>query len=94
MQGLLQMVMGMVYPSIKPMFEASIRRLTVTVKWREGPNPKTLEFVQYVTNPQQAGFAAGAVPSAAASGGATLAPPSGPPGLGTLPPLPGGAARY
>ncbi|MGO8998908.1 MAG: prepilin-type N-terminal cleavage/methylation domain-containing protein [Polyangiaceae bacterium] len=81
-QGLLQMVMGMVYPSLKLMFEASIRRLTVTVRWSEGPNPKEFTLVQYVTNPQQAGFTAGAVPSAGASGGAaTLAPPTGPGGL-------------
>jgi general secretion pathway protein I len=82
-QGLLQMVMGMVYPSLKLMFEASIRRLTVTVKWNEGPNPKELTFVQYVTNPQQAGFTAGMVPSAGAS--SQLGPPTGP-GGGTLPP--------
>jgi general secretion pathway protein I len=76
-QGLLQMVMGMVYPMIKPMFEASIRRLTVTVKWREGPNPKELTLIQYVTSPQQAGFVAGAVPSGSAAGGGV--PLNGPP---------------
>jgi general secretion pathway protein I len=79
LQGLLQMVMGMVYPSLKLMFEASIRRLTVTVKWNEGPNPKELTLVQYVTNPQQAGFAAGAMPAGSASA-SSLAPPSGPAG--------------
>jgi general secretion pathway protein I len=78
MQGLLQMVMGMVYPSLKLMFEASIRRLTVTVNWREGPNPKEFTLVQYVTNPQLAGFTAGAVPSGSAS--SSLAPPTGPGG--------------
>jgi general secretion pathway protein I len=78
-QGLLQMVMGFVYPSMKLMFEASIRRVTVTVKWNEGPNPKELAIVEYVTSPQQAGFTAGAVPSAlpGASGGL---PQVGPPG--------------
>ena len=40
-QGLLQMVLGIVYPSLKPMFEASIRRLTVAVKWKEGPNRRS-----------------------------------------------------
>ena len=73
-QGLLQMVMGMVYPSLKLMFEASIRRLTVTVKWHEGPNAKEISFIQYVTNPQQAGFVAGVSPSASAS--SNLAPPT------------------
>ncbi len=75
-QGLLQMVMGMVYPMLKPMFEASIRRLTVTVKWKEGPNAKELTLIQYVTNPQQAGFVAGVSPSASAS--SNLAPPTTP----------------
>jgi general secretion pathway protein I len=84
MQGMLQMVMGMVYPSLKLMFEASIRRVTVTVRWNEGPNPKEFALVQYLTNPQQSGMAAGAAPSASASNGTTLnAPPST--GLGASP---------
>jgi general secretion pathway protein I len=88
-QGLLQMVMGFVYPSLKLMFEASIRRLTVVVNWSEGPNAKQLTLVQYVTNPQQAGFTAGAVGSASA-GNSSLAPPTGPGGanLGGLPAQP------
>jgi hypothetical protein len=99
MQGLLQMVMGMVYPALKPMFEMSIRRLTVTVKWHEGPNPKELAFIQYVTNPQQAGFVAGAIASAGASAGsgATLAPPpltGAAQYQGIAPPNPLGGARY
>lgn len=60
-QGLLSMVMGIIYPSIKPMFEASIRRLTVTVRWKEGPNERELPLVQYVTNPQRGGFAGSAL---------------------------------
>jgi general secretion pathway protein I len=74
MQGLLSMVMGLVYPTIKPMFEASIRRVTVTVKWKEGPNARQLGIVQYITNPQSSGFAAGVAPSASASasGGAVI----------------------
>ena len=60
-QGLLSMVMGILYPSIKPMYEASIRRLTVTVKWKEGPNERELPLVQYVTNPQRGGFAGSAL---------------------------------
>jgi len=60
-QGLLSMVMGILYPAIKPMFEASIRRLTVTVKWKEGSNQRELPLVQYVTNPQRGGFAGSAL---------------------------------
>jgi len=55
-QGLLSMVMGIIYPSIKPMFEASIRRISVTVKWKEGSNTRELPVVQYITNPQRGGF--------------------------------------
>jgi general secretion pathway protein I len=55
--GMLTMVMGMLYPSIKPMYEASIRRVTVTVRWKEGPNERDLPLTQFVTNPQRGGFA-------------------------------------
>lgn len=56
-EGLIGMVMGMIYPSIKPMYEASIRRVTVTVRWKEGPNTRELPITQYVTHPQRGGFA-------------------------------------
>jgi hypothetical protein len=71
---------------MKPMFEASIRRVTVTVKWAEGPNPQKFEIVQYVTNPQRGGFAPGAMlPGMAGNtpgsvGGTTGAPPTSGPG--------------
>jgi general secretion pathway protein I len=55
--GLIDMVMSFLYPSIKPMYEASIRRVTVTVKWKEGPNDRELPITQFVTNPQRGGFA-------------------------------------
>ena len=80
-QGLLSMVMGILYPSLKPMFEASIRRITVTVKWREGPNDRELPLVQYITNPQRGGFAGSALlPD---GGTLDLAPPSTPGAAGT-----------
>jgi general secretion pathway protein I len=47
------MAMGMVYPTLKPMLEASIRKVTVTVLWKEGKNERELSVTQYVTNPQQ-----------------------------------------
>jgi general secretion pathway protein I len=79
-QGLLSMVMGFVYPFIKPMMEASIRRITVTVRWKEGVRPKEFSLVQYVTNPNNGGFgpspsASGSAGSPAASGAATTAAP-------------------
>jgi general secretion pathway protein I len=58
-QGLLSMVMGFVYPFIKPMMEASIRRVTVTVRWTEGSKPKEFSLLQYLTNPSNGGFGPG-----------------------------------
>jgi len=50
--GLAGMVMGFVYPSLKPLLEASIRKVIVTVEWREGTRERTLDVTQYLTNPQ------------------------------------------
>jgi len=58
-QGLIGMVMGFVYPFIKPMMEASIRRVTVTVRWFEGSKPKEFSILQYLTNPSNGGFSSG-----------------------------------
>ncbi len=66
MQGMASLVMGMVYPDLKPMLEASIRKVTVTVHWKEGKNARTFEVTQYLTNPQQGGLdpnAANGLPS-------------------------------
>ena len=51
--GMEGMVMGFVYPSLKPMLEASIRRVTVTVKWTEGQRPREFEVTQFLTRPQE-----------------------------------------
>jgi general secretion pathway protein I len=50
------MVMGIVYPELKAMLEASIRRVTVEIDWREGSQDRKLEVVQFVTNPTQGGI--------------------------------------
>lgn len=47
------MLMGMVYPQLKPMLEASIRKVTVTISWKEGKLDRNLSLVQFVTDPQQ-----------------------------------------
>lgn len=69
-QGMAPLVMGMVYPSLKPMLEASIRRVTVTAKWKEGSIERDLTITQFLTQPQQGGFdpAAGAGITEAAEG--------------------------
>lgn len=86
-QGLVSMALGFVYPVTKPMMEASIRRVTVTVRWKEGPVARELGLVQFVTNPQRGGFLGGvgvdggalapgaSVPGGAASGAAAGAAP-------------------
>lgn len=60
-EGLLGMVMSFLYPSIKPMYEASIRRVTVTVRWKEGPVDRELPLTEFVTNPMRGGFAGSAL---------------------------------
>lgn len=56
MAGIAPMVMGIVYPDLKPMLEASIRKITITVRWKEGETDRDLSVTQYVTSPQQGGF--------------------------------------
>jgi general secretion pathway protein I len=55
-QGMAPLVMGLVYPDLKPMLEASIRKVTVTVTWREGLSERDLSVIQFLTSPQQGGF--------------------------------------
>jgi general secretion pathway protein I len=88
-QGLLSMVMGFVYPFIKPMMEASIRRITVTVRWHEGVKPKEFSILQYVTNPNNGGFAPASSASATASGATTSAATSTTPASTAASPLGG-----
>lgn len=54
--GVASMVMGLVYPDLKPMLEASIRKITVVVHWKEGSSDRELAVTQYVTSPQTGGF--------------------------------------
>jgi hypothetical protein len=85
-QGLLTMVMGFVYPFIKPMMEESIRKITVVVRWKEGSTVKEFMLLQYVTNPSNGGFAAA---SASASGGTgASSPPQTNPATTTATPAP------
>ncbi len=53
------MALGMIYPTLKPMMEASIRRVSVTVHWSEGTSERTIDLTQYLTNPQQGGMLPG-----------------------------------
>lgn len=86
--GLATMVLPMVYPTVKPMFEASIRRVSVSVRWKEGISARTFDVAQYVTNPQQGGMLPGMpgfIPDLSAS--------TGIPGMGMPPTSPASPAN-
>jgi general secretion pathway protein I len=78
-QGLLSMVFSIVYPSLKPVLESAIRRVTVVVHWKEGPVERDFTLTQYLTNPSRAGLLAGML-DAGAFGDGGVAPS---PGTGT-----------
>ncbi len=91
-QGLLSMVFAIVYPSLKPLLESAIRRITVVIRWKEGRTDREFRLTQYVTNPSRAGLLAGmldagAIPDGGAPTGAGL--PTGASGIGSMFGLPG-----
>ncbi len=55
-QGLLTMVFSLVYPSLKPLLESAIRRVTVVMSWKEGSVNRDFTLTQYITNPSRAGL--------------------------------------
>ena len=63
--ALAQMAMSIVYPTLKPMLEASIRKITVKVVWKEGVQKRDLSAIQYVTRPMRGD----AITAAAAASG-------------------------
>ena len=81
------MAMGIVYPQLKPLLEASIRRVSVEVTWNEGPVARSVKLVQFVTHPERglppvgdpmlAGSAAPGMPPLPGAGGATPMSPAG-----------------
>lgn len=83
--ALAPLAMGMIYPQLKAMLEASIRKVTVKVVWSEGSIQRDLSVTQYLTNPQQGGFLAEdeSQGAAGAGGGSGIAPPTGQAGAGS-----------
>jgi hypothetical protein len=77
-QGLLSMVFSIVYPSLKPLLESAIRRVTVVVRWKEGAADRDFTLVQYITNPSRAGLLAGVLDAGYSGEGGGI------PGLGGL----------
>jgi general secretion pathway protein I len=84
-QGLLSMVFSIVYPSLKPVLESAIRKITVVVRWKEGALGRDFTLTQYVTNPSRAGLISGMANSGAFGDGGAAS------GLGGLGSLLGGA---
>jgi general secretion pathway protein I len=86
--SLAPMMMSMVYPTLKPMLEASIRKVSVTVSYKEGKFDRELLVTQYVTNPQQGQMDPGVLGSGGGAGllGGGLGGPGGPGGPGGLVP--------
>lgn len=85
LQAMATELLSGIYPTIKPVLEGAIRKVTVHVSWHEGTREYGFDLVQYVTNPGQT-LAHGATMDAidrALGGNGT--PPSG----GNVPP-PGG----
>jgi general secretion pathway protein I len=79
--GLLGMFFSIVYPTLKPLLETAIRRITVVVRWKEGSIDRDFTLMQYVTNPSRAGLLAGLSDAGAfGDGGAsTTTPPAASP---------------
>jgi hypothetical protein len=87
-QGLLSMAFSIVYPSLKPLLESGIRRVTVTIHWKEGLTARDFTLTQYVTNPSRAGLLSamldggalgeGGVPTNVGTPGPSLQGPSAP----------------
>jgi general secretion pathway protein I len=75
--GIEAFAMSLVYPALKPMLEASIRKVTVTVSWKEGIRSRDLVIAQYLTRPMR-----GTVPSfGGGDGGASSPFGAGVPGI-------------
>jgi general secretion pathway protein I len=97
--GLLTLVFGLVYPSLKPLLETAIRRVTVVVRWKEGKIDRDFTLVQYITNPSRAGLMSGMLDAGLGGEGGGLPTNSGggTPGAGgvgvsgppSMPPMPG-----
>lgn len=56
LEGLSSMVMSVVYPDLKALFEAGARRATVVVTWREGSREHSIELTQWIVNSKEAGL--------------------------------------
>jgi general secretion pathway protein I len=67
--GIASMIMGLVYPDLKVMLEASTRRVTVEISWPEGKREQSIEIAQWLSKPQPGALADPDTEDAASSGG-------------------------
>ncbi|MCH2109794.1 MAG: type II secretion system GspH family protein [Polyangiaceae bacterium] len=67
--GMIQMALQLVYPGLKPMLEASIRKITVTVKWQQGRKEREFSVSQFVTNPAEGALSPNAADDIGEGGG-------------------------
>ncbi len=51
MGGLASLAMSIVYPSLKVLFEASTRRITATLTFREGKKEYSIEVMEWFSVP-------------------------------------------
>lgn len=56
--GIAALIMQIVFPDLKAMFEAGTRRVNVRVSWYEGKKEYAIELEQWVTNSKEAGVGA------------------------------------
>lgn len=74
--GIVGMMMGLVYPDLKAMFESGVRRVIVTVHWADGATDRSLEVMQWYTSPAPVVAAAAAAATAAGVSTSTGTAPS------------------
>jgi general secretion pathway protein I len=80
--GIAAMVMQIVYPELKAIFEAGTRKVTVKVAWYEGSKEYSIELEQWVTNAKEAGLnanLAGLIEDGEGGGDSTSTTSGGPP---------------
>ncbi len=90
--GIQGQLLSSIYPTLKPVLEGAIRKVTVRVIWNEGSRENSINIVQYVTNPGQTLQSGDTLPAANGLAGGALGGAGGAGGLGALGGLLGGGA--
>lgn len=75
LQSMATELLSGIYPTLKPLLEGAIRKVTVTVRWHEGQREFSFDVVQYVTNPGQTLASGEALDALTRSQGGSTPPP-------------------